>query len=518
MMDRKTLTIAQSLSAVLICCAPLVASGEDARPSKFAKWFKLSKVTVDHTRQEPVVAAQPSARSDQHEVRRPTQPAEPQRTVDVQPTPESTIQQIAVQDYDEDVKPAQQPVAAPVVTPMPETSAPMTAQTPFATDDVTLELLTSLADTHHPRLTVAYQNIVAAQGQTVQAGLKPNPVAAFSSPQWDGPESQFNGFVSQEFVTAGKLKLSSAAASRAAEQARFEWQRVRFEILTEVRLQFYTTLADQRRVEILESLVEIARHSLDISQKLLEAGEGTRGDALLLEIELQRAEVALANTRTEYELGMRQLAILVGMPDYPIERLAANLEAATAEYELDEVRFAIAARHPRAQVARLEVDRTLLLLRRACVEPIPNIDLMGGYQRQVGVPQEDQGLFQVTVSIPLWNKNQGNITTAQADVAGARAEWQNTELELATLATDALTTYRTARQFVTRYDESIIPKARETLDLTQRLYAQGQVDFLRLLQAQKTFLDAELSRVDAQKRRWQAAAGLAGLLQEDVFP
>jgi outer membrane protein TolC len=39
-----------------------------------------------------------------------------------------------------------------------------------------------------------------------------------------------------------------------------------------------------------------------------------------------------------------------------------------------------------------------------------------------------------------------------------------------------------------------------------------------LLQAQKTFLDAELSRVDAQKRRWQAAAGLAGLLQEDVFP
>ncbi len=383
---------------------------------------------------------------------------------------------------------------------------------------LSLDMLINLADSYHPRLTSAFQRIQMAEGRAVQAGLYPNPKLAASSPQMAGKESQYNTFVSQEFVTAGKLKLSVAAAQREIDQARFAWQQERFLVLTDLRQKFYATLTAQRRVEILQKLVQIAERSRQSSQQLLQAGEGARGDVLLLEIELRRAEVALKNAHTIYGIGRRQLALLVAVPDLMIDAVAGDLEATTRNYDVEQVRLEVASINPQANIARLEIDRMSFLLQRATVEPIPNIDIMGGYQRQTGIPAMDQGLFQVTTTIPLWNRNQGNIFAAQAELAGARADLQRVELQLANSAADAVATFQTASQLVSQYDTEILPKARETLELTQNAYKQGQIDFLRLLQSQKTLLEAELARIEAQEQRWVSAAALAGLLQEEAFP
>ena len=269
---------------------------------------------------------------------------------------------------------------------------------------------------------------------------------------------------------------------------------------------------------MLESLVKIARHSRDVSQKLLAAGEGTRGDTLLFDIEVERAEVALQNASTNFEVGRRQLAILAAVPDMQIDALMGDLEAQLPEYDLQELRFSIAAANPQANIARLEIDRNAYRLQRATVQPVPNIDVMGGYQRQVGIPSENQGLFQVSMSVPLWNKNQGNIFAAQSELAGSRADLQRVELDLGNQAASSLATYRTANQLTLRYEEQILPRARQTLSITQQLYEQGQIDFLRLLQTQKTLLEAELARLDSQEQRWVAAAAIARLLMQESFP
>jgi cobalt-zinc-cadmium efflux system outer membrane protein len=425
---------------------------------------------------------------------------------------------VAAEDTNEAAERAAATSAAEAVKPTQLPPAPDETAAMVGSGGITLDALIAMAETHHPRLTAAFQRVRAAHGRAIQAGLYPNPKAAVSSPQIDGADSQYNGFISQEFVTAGKLSLSAAAAQQEVTQARYAWQQERFFLITDLRQKFYATLAIQRRVEILQQLVRLAERSRTTANQLFQAGEGSRGDILLLDIELQRAEVALKNAETILEVGKRQLAILVSLPDLMIGSLQADLEAPTREYDLEEIRFAVAAVNPQAQIARLEINRTAFLLQRACVEPIPNVEIMGGYQRQVGNPAADQGLFQVTLAIPLWNGNQGNISAAQAELVGARAELHQVELELANQAAAALANYETASQVVERYEAEILPKARETLELTQNLYARGQIDFLRLLQAQKTLLEAELARIDAQEQRWVAAAGLAGLLQEEMFP
>lgn len=96
----------------------------------------------------------------------------------------------------------------------------------------TLAEFSSLSLENHPRMKAARASVEEARGEAVQARLYPNPTLAGSSPQLSGADSQWNGFVSQEFVTAGKLKLAQQAALRGVQRTEYELIRARYEVLT----------------------------------------------------------------------------------------------------------------------------------------------------------------------------------------------------------------------------------------------------------------------------------------------
>jgi cobalt-zinc-cadmium efflux system outer membrane protein len=169
-------------------------------------------------------------------------------------------------------------------------------------------------------------------------------------------------------------------------------------------------------------------------------------------------------------------------------------------------------------VIESDIARAQWALERAVVQPIPNINLMGGYQRQVGIPAMDQGLVQVMMAVPLFDRNQGNIRSARADIASSRADLRTIEIDLATQTAQAIAAYRTSQRLVEWYEQYILPKARETVQLTQTLYARGEVTFLSLLQAQRILTETELAFVESQADRWNGAVTIADLLQLEQFP
>lgn len=383
----------------------------------------------------------------------------------------------------------------------------------------TLDQLTELAMSRNPAIREAWAGIRSARGAAVQAGLYPNPLVNTSSPQLAGGDSQWNAFLSQEFVTKGKLRLSRSAAMRAVQQAELQYVRRRFDVLTSVRSQFYTAAIAQQRVEVLKNLVVIASASRDSADKLERAGEGTRTDTLLLRIEQDRSQISLENGETLLAAAFQQLAAAVGEAELSITGLRADLTTPLPDYEYEALRQGVVSQNALAQVAQLEVSRSRILLQRAIVEPFPNVIGMGGYQRQVGDgPTLNQGLFQVTMPMPLWNRNQGNIASAQANITAAVGQYGRVQNELSFRAAQALADYRAAGQRVERYEKEILPRANELLKISQQGYAAGQFDFLRLLQAQRVLLETNLTYVNAQETRWQAAAQIAGLLQTEQFP
>ena len=375
-----------------------------------------------------------------------------------------------------------------------------------------------LAERNHPKLRSARAAIEAARGKAIQARLYPNPVMAGFSPQIAGNESQWSGTVAQDLVTAGKLRLAQQAALREVQQSEYLFIRARFDVLRDVRQSYYSLLVSQRRVVIYTLLFDIAKRSYDIGHQLAEAGEGTKADVLFWSIERDRAEVRLLNSSVYIETGRRQLATAIGLPRVDIGTLDANLFQKLPSFDLKNLQESVVQVNATPRAAEANIARAQWALERAAVQPIPNINLMGGYQRQVGVPAMDQGLVQVMMTVPLFDRNQGNIRSARAEIASSRAALRITELDLATQAAQAIALYRTSQRLVEWYEEYILPKARETVSLTQALYSEGEVTFLSLLQAQRILTETELAFVESQADRWNSAVTIADLLQLEEFP
>lgn len=382
----------------------------------------------------------------------------------------------------------------------------------------TLQEFVTLAERSHPRLRAALAAVEAARGKAVQARLYPNPMLAGSSPQIAGASSQWNGYVTQDVVTAGKLKLAQQAALRDVQRSEYELIRARFDVLREVRQSFYALLVSQRRMEIYKQLLDIAKRSYEIGRQLADAGEGTKADVLFWSIERDRADVRLLNAAVYIETGRRQLATAIGLPRADVGPIDGDLFRRLPHFDLKQLQEAVVQRNARPRAAEAAVAGSQWALERAAVEPVPNVNVMAGYQRQVDFPPEDQGLVQVMVEVPLFDRNQGNIRAARADIAAARADLRVTEIDLATQAAAAIAAYRTAQRMVDWYEQLILPKARETVQLTQQLYARGEVTFLSLLQAQRILTETELAYVEAQADRWNAAVTIADLLQLESFP
>ncbi len=381
----------------------------------------------------------------------------------------------------------------------------------------TLDEFVALAQQSHPKLRAAHAAVEAARGKAVQARLYPNPVVAGFTPQAAGPESQWSGTVAQDLVTGGKLRLTQQTALREVQMAEYELIRARYDVLTDVRQQFYALLVTQRRLEIYRLLLDIAKRSYEIGRQLAEAGEGTKADVLFWSIERDRAEVRLLNATVYIETGRRQLATAIGLPRADVGTIEGDLFHKLPNFDLKNLQEAVVRSNARPRVAEADIARAQWALERAVVQPIPNVNLMGGYQRQVG-PAQDQGLAQVMMAVPLFDRNQGNIRSARADIATSRANLRTVEIDLAAQTSQAIAAYRTAQRLVEWYEQYILPKARETVQLTQTLYGRGEVTFLSLLQAQRILTETELAYVDSQAERWTGAVTIASLLQLEQFP
>jgi outer membrane protein, heavy metal efflux system len=390
----------------------------------------------------------------------------------------------------------------------------------YDTPGTTIEQISQVALANSPAIREAQNQAVAARARALQASLYPNPTIGTASPQLAGNQTQYNAYIIQDLVTKGKIRLNTAAAERAAREAELALVRARFDLLTTVRQRFYTALATQQRVEVLDRMVSIAQTARDMGQRLLDAGVGTRGDVLLLQIELSRAEAELKNAHTLAETSRRQLAAATGLIGLPIDHVEGDLKQALPNYELLAVQQGVIERNALARSAAVEIDRSQFVLRRAEVEPFPNLNIMGGYQNQLpgAFAPESQALYQVQMVVPLFNRNQGNIRAAQAGVATAMAQLNRVQAELANATAAALGRYLTAQQFAERYEKEIVPSAVQVQSITAKLYKEGQIDFLRYLAAQRALLDASLSYISAQEARWTAAAEVAGLLQSEQFP
>lgn len=385
---------------------------------------------------------------------------------------------------------------------------------PASSSPLGLETLISRAEGANPAIAAAEARVRALHGEWLQSGLPPNPSVGYVGSEMgnEGHAGQQGAYAGQEFVTAGKLARQRAVVAAEIERAQLHLTATRMRVTTDTRIAYYRALAAERRVVLATELVEIGDSVARTSSELFQVGEIPRSTVLQSEVELQNAQLALRTAHNARLAAWRQLGALIGDPEIAPSPLEDVLDSSPPTAEWQPLLARIASESPEIQACLADVARARRVLARECVEPIPNIETQATLQYDYSTYDTIAGV-QIGMALPLWNRNQGGIRRAQAELTEANRHVDRVTLDLIARLGEAFQSYADAQARTSTYHDEILPRAQQTLDLVQQGYP-SEVGYLELMTAQRVYSQANLAYIDALGELWEGWARIDGLLLE----
>ncbi|MCI0638337.1 MAG: TolC family protein [Gemmataceae bacterium] len=165
------------------------------------------------------------------------------------------------------------------------------------------------------------------------------------------------------------------------------------------------------------------------------------------------------------------------------------------------------------------IAKAQFTLRREQAQAVPNVTLAAGYQRNFN-EREHQATYQVGVPLPLFNRNQGNIRAARAELSRSELEVARAQNALQSRLAAAFGLYEAAQARVERLT-NLRKQTDLYIELTLKLIGAAvlkETDQLQLIQAQRLGIDLELEYVRAWGELWRARSEIAGLALLDQWP
>ncbi len=391
-----------------------------------------------------------------------------------------------------------------------EAAPPSPTQAPLRLED-----LERMALERNPTLAQAISAVRAAEGRRLQAGLYPNPTVGYTGEEISAIDparhSQHYLFVEQRIVTAGKLTLGRGVAAQEQAQAAAGQEAQRRLVLNNVRLLFYETLGAQRALELRRELERLAQEAVGTSEQLYNVGQADRPDVLEAEVEAQRAALEAVRAANDLERSWQVLAAEVGEPDLRRAPLAGDLEEGIPRLDQEAMLATLLRESPEVAMAKARLERAEEALRLARALPVPDVLLSGGFGYNIEA-DEPEAFLKVGLPLPLFDRNQGNIAAARAELDGARQEVRRLELALRARLAAAFTTYQSALQAVGRYRTGILPRAREAYELYLSRYRQMAAAYPQVLIAQRSQAQAAVAYVGSLVELWRSVVAIQGLL------
>ena len=360
----------------------------------------------------------------------------------------------------------------------------------------------------------------AVSGRQRQVGLYPNPIIGYAGEEItarDPGRGKHFVWVQQSIITAGKRGLVQRAVEQEAVHAAAEKEMQRHRVVNAVRMGFYEVLAAARLVEIRRELARLAREAVDISEDLFNIGQADRPDVLEVGIEAERAEIDLARAENDFVRAWQELAVVIGEPELPYTPLAGDLEAELPTVDEAAVREQILKESPELRIARARVAHANASLGRARADRIPNFFVRAGAgynfdRTEAGRDVGAEFRLEVGVPLPIFDRNQGTITQAEAQQRLAEAEVRRTELSLRSRLAAVIRNYRDARRMVERYRQTVLASAQQSYQFYLSRAQEMAAAYPQVMIARRTLGQVRAEYVRALLDARHAAVLLEGFL------
>jgi cobalt-zinc-cadmium efflux system outer membrane protein len=423
---------------------------------------------------------------------------------------------------------------ATLLTSMPTLAQSPSGQVPLAgrfvdpVNGLALEHAIARAIEQEPSLRAARSQIEMAQGTKIQASLRPNPSVSFERREEPGGTDNLTTVAVEWpldlFRRDGRLTVADREVAT-AHLAVADRERV---LAADVRTRYGDVLATIRDLALFDEIVAATQNQFDLLRSRVEQGASPPLERDLLDVELRRVQAERLLQTARAETAVFELKRVLGMRADAALTVRDTFEALVQRESavIPQVRDMSITVEQRADVreAAARVDAAVAKIDRAQSEGRFDVSLFGNYMRMdAGFPQRgfapDGGLERVRgqfhywsagamVTIPVLNRNQGDVAVARAERTGAAAAHDAARLAAEADVASARAQDQRAREAVKIYGAGAQALARQNLTVVGQSYELGRVTVFEVLAERRRYLDVERAYTEALRAAYEARTAL----------
>jgi len=381
---------------------------------------------------------------------------------------------------------------------------------------LTADDLVKYALDHNGELAAARQMVAEARGRLLQAGLKPNPMLEGSAQQAvTSPDNAFTIGAELPLELHGRRSKRVSVAQREIELREAEVVDFERKLAAEVRTKYVEAIATARNLRFGEDLLTLTRDSHRLVEARVEAGKSAPLDQNILLVEVNRVNTMIIGDASKTEAALFDLKKTIGMPPENSLRLKSDYGAGSQPPPISDAISQALASRPDLVAAEAAEKLAHSQIEQASTEGKTDASIFANYQRMnfgydirgfngAGQLVPVTGIFHnvtfgLKLTLPVRNKNQGNIEVAASAAAEARSRREFAETVIRNEVAAAYARLERAKAALTLYGAGVRDQSLHNLEVVRQTYSLGRKSMIDYLSEQRRYIDIETGYTDLLK-------------------
>jgi cobalt-zinc-cadmium efflux system outer membrane protein len=380
----------------------------------------------------------------------------------------------------------------------------------------TADELVRYAFEHNGELAAAKLMIAEATGRLRQAGLRPNPMVEGNYQRAvTSPDNSFTIGAELPLEPGGRRTARINVAQRELELRQAEAADFARKLAADVRVKYAEAIAAARNLNFSEDLLKLPNDSHQLIKARVNSGKTAPLEQNMVLVEVNRVDAMRLGFQSKTELALLDLKKIIGMPPEGQLQLRGEFALDREPMSKSEAIGSALSNRPDLTAAHAAERLAQAQLEQARVEGKVDASIFANYQRMNfgfninGFNDSGQlvpvtGIFHyatfgLRLTLPVRNKNQGNIEAAIAAEDEARARREFTEIVVRNEVAAAYTRLERAKAALAIYRDGVRGQALRNLDVVRQTYVLGQKTMIDYLAEQRRYIDVETGYTDLLK-------------------
>lgn len=362
--------------------------------------------------------------------------------------------------------------------------------------NLTLSEAVDTALSNNPNLKAFKYEISSLDGIKIQAGLIPNPEADFEAEDFLGGKelsglrgSQYTLSVGQLFELGGKRNSRINLAENEIASTRGNYELLKLDVIADVKSTFLQLYQVQKQIEQRRKFVELNEEILKTISERVKAGRTSPAEESKVKVTLTNSRIELDRFQRTFSSIQAQLNSHLGTTGKNYIPSTVLFDSITVPPTKEEITGNI------AEIPSIKLLQNEVNVRESAIElekslAVPDLTIRGGV-RYLNELKTNSFVAGVSIPLPFFNRNQGNIQSAEVRLeqmdAIKNTQRLNVIAQLNTAYNNMLSTHNNSQLL----KNSIIPEAENAYEIIRQGYIQGRFAFIDLLDAQRTLFETQ---------------------------